>query len=74
MIGLSQSYSIKKALKKIKCSVCSQYFDSTDLILYLPDNGLKSKEVYTLSDLKLMCKSCSRDRSLDKLLNTEKCA
>ena len=72
MIGLSQSYSIKKALKKIKCSVCSQYFDSTDLILYLPDNGLKSKEVYTLSDLKLMCKSCSRDRRLDKLLNTEK--
>jgi hypothetical protein len=72
MIGLSQSYSIKKALKKIKCSVCSQYFDSTDLILYLPDNGLKSKEVYTLSDLKLMCKSCNRDRRLDKLLNTEK--
>jgi len=67
MIGLSQSYSITK-----ECSVCSQRFDSTDLILYLPDNGLKSKEVYTLSDLKLMCKSCNRDRRLDKLLNTEK--
>jgi hypothetical protein len=66
MIGLSQSYSITG-----ECSVCGQHFNTGDLILYLPDNGLKSKEVYRLSDLKSICKSCNRDSSLDKLLNTE---
>lgn len=64
MFGTSQSYTITR-----QCSICNQYFDQNELILYLPDNGLKSKEVYNLSDLKSICKSCNRDRSLDKLLH-----
>jgi hypothetical protein len=66
MFGLSQSYTIKR-----ECSVCGQYFDQSELKLYLSDNGLKSKEVYNLSDLKSICKCCNRDKSLEGLLNTK---
>lgn len=66
MFGLSQSYTINR-----ECSICGQYFDQSELTLYLPDNCLKSKEVYTLSDLKSICKCCNRDKSLERLLNTE---
>jgi hypothetical protein len=58
---------------KHECSVCSQLFDRDDLLLFIGDEtGLEPKKVYTISDLKTICKSCNRDRVLNIVLNKNK--